>query len=321
LIEQAKIVRRRYLSSSNGSSSSHGQVLHDKEDSEDQEWCPQRIEFDTPENRRIKPSDGIRHSRGGGDCGFKGRTSRFKSSSSTSRERISVNLKFSNSNNDIDIRNDPEYEFENVFNDNLGSDREVDLASCEKVYGMVKEIKTLKEDLKIADFEIDSLRWKFEDADNKIIDLEEKLVVKNDVLKHFEDELASSRRKTEADGVLIKDLEFENRNKRKLIEELEEKNEVLMETHKKLKDENSLIRRLAKEISDDSDNLLGVISELKAEKIVTDERMKYLLQSNRRVDQEQDDNEEGSKDIASQEEVNESLDNCEDDAKEPNNCD
>ena len=164
----------------------------------------------------------MRHSRERKNFGFKSRTPRFKSSRSSSRERFSQQLKFSSSNNDIDIRNDPEYEFENVFKDNLVSNKagkkcfQVNVGSYENIYLMAKEIRTLQKDLSIANVENRSLRRKFQDADNKVVDLEEKLVVKNDVLGHFEDELAGSRRKIETDGVFIKDLEFENRNKKKV---------------------------------------------------------------------------------------------------------
>ena len=61
----------------------------------------------------------------------------------------------------------------------------------------------------------------------------------------------------------------------------------------------------------DSDNLLRVINELKDEKIVADEKMNCLLESN--VNEEHVADQEKSEEDFSQEEVNESQDKCEDD--------
>merc|ERR1712096_318197 len=214
---------------------------------------------------------------------------------------FSQKLRFPSSDNDIDIRNDPEYKFENALKDCKVGDTETtkrrkekvaregfkqfDIEGCEKVYMMSKELKILHEDLKKTKDDNQNLFRKLKDADTLVVDFQRKIMVKDDVLKHFEDELLCSRRKIETDGVFIKDLVFENKNKRMHIDGLEKEIEELKETKGKLFEENAQIRRLAKEISDDSDNLLKVINELKAEKKIADEKITFLQDGKEQIDQ------------------------------------
>merc|ERR1719318_670212 len=100
-----------------------------------------------------------------------------------------------------------------------------------------------------------NLRRKLISADNLVFDAEKKLEVKDEDLGHVVDEMHSVRRKIESDEVLIKDLVFENQNKRELIVSHEKEIKGLKKTKFKLLGENTQIRKLAKEISDDSDNL------------------------------------------------------------------
>merc|ERR1712096_480548 len=162
--------------------------------------------------------------------------------------------------------------------------KQFDIEGCEKVYMMSKELNILHEDLKKTKDENQNLFRKLNDADTLVVDFQRKIMVKDDVLKHFEDELLCSRRKIETDGVFIKDLLFENKNKRMHIDGLEKELEELKETKGKLFDENAQIRRLAKEISDDSDNLLKVINELKAEKKIADEKITFLQDGKEQMD-------------------------------------
>eukprot|EP00092_Neocalanus_flemingeri_P037577 GFUD01040912.1.p1 GENE.GFUD01040912.1~~GFUD01040912.1.p1 ORF type:complete len:393 (-),score=130.52 GFUD01040912.1:106-1284(-) len=246
--------------------------------------------------------------------------------SSSSRHGFSQKLRFPSTSSDIDIRNDREYDFQNSvkncevignteteFGEKMvtfkGSEQ-IDMEGCEKTYQMAKEIKHLQENLRSVNNENQILRRNFEDADNKVVDVKNQLNVKEDVIKHVDDELLCSRRKIETDEVLIKDLVFENKNKRGYINGLEKEIQELKKTKSKLLDENTQIRLLAKEISDDSDNLLKVINELKTEKKIADEKIDSLLESQKDKEEKMN-NEDSKNDNVAQEEVNETSGNGE----------
>eukprot|EP00092_Neocalanus_flemingeri_P028774 GFUD01031239.1.p1 GENE.GFUD01031239.1~~GFUD01031239.1.p1 ORF type:complete len:390 (+),score=135.80 GFUD01031239.1:46-1215(+) len=243
-----------------------------------------------------------------------------------SHHGFSQKLRFPSTSSDIDIRNDREYDFQNSvkncevignteteFGEKMvtfkGSEQ-IDMEGCEKTYQMAKEIKHLQENLRSVNNENQILRRNFEDADNKVVDVKNQLNVKEDVIKHVDDELLCSRRKIETDEVLIKDLVFENKNKRGYINGLEKEIQELKKTKSKLLDENTQIRLLAKEISDDSDNLLKVINELKTEKKIADEKIDSLLESQKDKEEKMN-NEDSKNDNVAQEEVNETSGNGE----------
>jgi len=192
--------------------------------------------------------------------------SRYSSADGEGKFEVSLGYKTqkqlfpsSSSDNDIDIRNDPEFRF--------GYARTDEEERFEKMYKMAKELKMLRDKINLSQDENQHLRWKLNVADNQVSEIKSILNVKEDDLKDAERELLSTRRKLETDEVLVKDLVFENRNKREYIDKLEKEINDLKKTKSKLLGENTQIRKLAKEISDDSDNLLKVINDLKAEKI------------------------------------------------------
>jgi len=187
-------------------------------------------------------------------------------------------LRFPSSPNDIDIRNDPEFDFgtKRHFGVRFTDEKEF---RREKTYKMVKEFKCQQEKVEMLLDENRNLRRKLKTADNVLIDTRRKFETKQEDINHVEGEMHTMRRKIETDEVLVKDLLFENRNKRELIISLDKEIKELKKTKFKLLGENAQIRNLAKKISDDSDNLLKVITELKAERKVANEKIINLMQT------------------------------------------
>jgi len=154
--------------------------------------------------------------------------------------------------------------------------KEAEHLASRKIQNMAKEIKVLQQDLKLTNEENKNFENKLRDAKIKFDDASKKIKMKEDSLKHCENELFFSKGKVETERVFIKDLTFENKNNKEYISKLENEVKELKETKVQLNTENAQIRQLAKEISDDSDNLLKVIKELKAEKKLTDAKVEFL---------------------------------------------
>jgi len=212
--------------------------------------------------------------------------------------KFAHNSSFS-SNNDIDIRNDPEFKF--------GSgNREAE--NFEKIYEMAKGLKCRQEKLSNVLHENEDLRYQIEDSSLKLDDAQAKLIKFEEELKVVKGKLVTREIDNESDRVLIKDLVFENENKRKYIENLENEIRDLKKTKSKLLAENVLIRKLGKQISDDSDNLLEIITKLKKEKDSADEKIVLLETENAQISSENrkviENNGLESEDV---QEVNESL--------------
>jgi len=214
--------------------------------------------------------------------------------------RKSFNTASFRSNNDIDIRNDPEFRF--------GSGNS-EAENCEKIYEMAKGLKCRHEKLNNVLDENENLRCQIKDSSLKLNDAESRLIKFEEELEDVRGKLVTREIDNDSDRVLIKDLVFENENKRKYIENLENEIRDLKKTKSKLLAENVLIRKLGKQISDDSDNLLEIITKLKQDKDAADEKIVLLewekaqnLSGNRKVIENI-----GLK-IEDVQEVNESLD-------------
>jgi len=232
-------------------------------------------------------------------------------------------LHFSSSDNDIDMRNDPEFDFGNKRDFGANFTDEADFERCEKTYKMAKELKCQQGKVEVLLDENQNLRRKLNTADNVVIDSQRKLETKQEDLNNEEGEIHTMRRKIVSDEVLVKDLVFENRNKRDLIVSLEKEIKELKKTKFKLLGENAQIRNLAKKISDDSDKLLMVITELKAEKKIADEKIINLLESiegekdqvkKTSIKEDVDEDEYSESDDALNEEVNQNQGNPEEEA-------
>jgi len=181
--------------------------------------------------------------------------------------RKSLNTASFRSNNDIDIRNDPEFRF--------GSGNS-EAENCEKIYEMAKGLKCRHEKLNNVLDENENLRCQIKDSSLKLNDAQTKLIKFEEELEDVKGKLVTREIDNDSDRVLIKDLVFENENKRKYIENLENEIRDLKKTKSKLLAENVLIRKLGKQISDDSDNLLEIITKLKQDKDAADEKIVLL---------------------------------------------
>jgi len=175
------------------------------------------------------------------------------------------------SDNDIDIRNDPEFRF--------GSG-DSDAENFEKMYEMAKGLKCRQEKLSIVLDENEYLRCQLKDSSMKLSEAQAKLTKFAEDLEDVKGKLVTRETDYKSDRVLIKDLVFENENKRNYIENLENEIRDLKKAKSKLLIENVLIRKLGKQISDDSDNLMEFINKLYKEKDAADEKIAFLESEN-----------------------------------------